>query len=123
LYQWLQASIKGGEISRAGFLWHGPLMPEEDEPSPAIQLFGRIANAHLQFSPDWPPVVQATGSLLLDNHFLQVDVSEALLEQNQVKNARVRLTPDNPDTLEINGSASGDLDDALRLLRNSPIGA
>ncbi len=123
LYQWLQASIKGGEISRAGFLWHGPLIPEDEKPSPAIQLFGRIADASLQFSPDWPPVVQAKGSLLLDNHYLQVDVSEALLEQNQVQDATVRLTPDNPDQLQISGSATGDLANALRLLRNSPVGA
>src|SRR5690606_37946791 len=46
LYDWLQQSIKGGEIAQAGFLWHGSLINSEQPP--VIQLMGHIQQAELQ---------------------------------------------------------------------------
>lgn len=123
LYDWLQGSIQGGHISRAGFLWHGPLTGKSGIP-PSIQLFGEVENAALQFDPEWPPLQQARGSLLLDNKILDVDISQGVLDSNEVAqtSVKVRPGPDGHMQLQIRGRAQGDLNHALHLLRNSPIG-
>ncbi len=124
LYDWLQDSIQGGHISEAGFMWHGPLTGKSGMP-PSIQLFGRVDNGRLRFNPEWPPLENASGRLMLDNKLLDIHIDQGLLDQNQLTEASVQLRPaaDGHSQLYIRGAAQGDLGSALNLLRNSPIGA
>ena len=123
LYDWLQQSIKTGNIADAGFLWHGSLV-KSDQP-PSIQLIGDIDQAELQFSPQWPPLRNARGGLVLDNKTLDVKIAEATLGGNQLNDVAVELHPreDQAPLLTIVGKVRGQLDQTLSLLHNSPVGA
>jgi uncharacterized protein (TIGR02099 family) len=123
LYAWLEDSTGRGDISEAGFLWHGPLREQEGGSRPAIQLFGYIDQAALRFSPDWPALEQAQGRLVLDNRELDVHINSGAIGGNLLQQVRVQLRrqPDETPVLLVSGRAQGDLGDALQLLRESPV--
>lgn len=126
LYEWLQASVKAGDIDTAGFLWHGPLIQKDGEATqPAIQLFGSVDEAELKFSPEWPVLENARGKLVLDNRKLAVTIDEGVLAGNQLRNATINLnaSPGEVPWLHVVGQASGGLSEAFHLLRSSPIAA
>ena len=66
LRPWLAASIGDGLIEQGGFIWRGSLDPDSTALH-TVQLFFNVRDAALGFDPDWPPLADSTGTVVIDN--------------------------------------------------------
>ena len=124
LYEWLKESVNTGRVTGAEFIYHGSLSGKP-EVSPSIQLYANLFDGNVVFDPAWPELEGITGTLLLDNDYLDVDVSKAEILGNSVGNTKITLinSPEyNGSALSILGGLSSDTSSALELLMASPIG-
>jgi len=121
LYQWLDTSILGGDLTDVGFMYHGSLRKTTLTP-PAIQVYGRIEQGELRFNDQWPPLKNISAQLSVDDRDLTIDVDKATIKNNQIEQATMRLVDDGGGrALDISGKVSGDAKKALSLLLDSPI--
>lgn len=78
LRQWLDRAIQDGRVPQARVTIDAPLVNDPDEPSPgSFDLNVQLADATLQYAPDWPVVRQAHGQLNLDDDRLVVALERA----------------------------------------------
>lgn len=123
LYAWLGTSIKQGRITNAKFLYHGSL-GRNASVKPSVQLSGEVYDGNLIFDPRWPELKNVTGSLMLENNELDVQIEKASLLGNSVYDAAIRLVDDpasSGQALSIEGSLASDAKSAMTLLKNSPV--
>ncbi len=123
LLQWLNRAFLGGEVSDAGFIYHGSLLKNATT-ARVIQLRGHIANAEIAFDPAWPPLQQGAGHLYLDDQALSVTGLTGALEQIKVTQASVdltRLAGSSGRGIRVQAQVSGDSGDAKRLLAQTPL--
>ena len=64
LLGWLGSSIGEGRISDGGFIWRGSLRKGAKELR-TIQLYFNIADAELVYHPDWPPLSEIEGNIVI----------------------------------------------------------
>ncbi len=123
LLRWLDSSLDQGDVSRAGFIYRGSL-GKGDADHRDIQLFIDLANASLDYHPQWPAISDGEGHLLLDGSELQVDLSRGRIFDSRLEDVRVTLTT-NPlgqgQQLDIDGRLQGPAEDGLRVLRESAL--
>ena len=121
LYEWLGRSIKEGGLKDGGFIYRGSLLKTPKRPR-SLQLSMKIQSGELAFDPAWPRLEKADATLLVDDLALKVAIDEAKILGNQLTNGRVSLVEDGEDmALAISADASGDVSQALALLRQSPV--
>lgn len=121
LYEWLDTSIQGGQVSDVRFLYHGSL---EKNPvvQPTLQLSGYVKGGTIAFDPNWPQLEDVSGALVVNNNSLDVDIERATLLGNTIHDTHVSLVgPISAPALSIKGEVEGDVNSAMRLLKNSPI--
>lgn len=123
LYDWLNKSIKGGEVSDVSFLYHGSIQKDPDI-QPSIQLAGSVKNGKLEFDEHWPPLEALTGNIVVDDDHVDVDVAQAQIKENNIFNATLKLI-DNPRdvgrALLIKGESASDVNRAMALINDSPL--
>lgn len=121
LYDWLGRSIKEGGLTDGGFIYRGSLLKTPKRPR-SLQLSMKIHSGELAFDPAWPSLEKADATLLVDDLALKVAIDDAKILGNQLTNGRVQLVETDGDiALAISADASGGIDQALELLRQSPV--
>ena len=122
LYSWLGQSIKDGDLTDGGFIYRGSLLGTPIRPR-SLQLSMKIHSGELAFDPAWPVLKNAEAALLVDDLDLAVTIDKGELLGNTLTDGRVALvkTHDDKMALSITGDASGDTEQALALLRSSPV--
>lgn len=123
LYEWLGRSVQGGELQRAGFIYHGSLMNNPRLVGRSIQLRTQVVDAELAFDPQWPPLRQASGLLYLDDAALAVSSLRGRLGEVEVLDGTVTLERPVPGerALRVRGQLAGDGRQARALLDQSPL--
>lgn len=122
LRPWLAASIQEGMIEQGGFLWRGSLKP--GAPSlHTVQLFFNINEAYLNYHPDWPPVADIEGIVLIDDSDVSVWAGSASLLDSQVSDLSVEVWTDPAADLWLatSGRLAGPAADGLFVVNNSPL--
>ena len=123
LRPWLAASIGGGMIEQGGFLWRGSLNSQAPQLH-TVQLFFNIRDTALDYHPDWPPLANIAGTVLIDNAAASVWADSASLLDSRVSNLSVEVWPDANEQLwlAVAGSLAGPAADGLAVVNNSPLG-
>lgn len=76
LSQWIRGSVKMGHVTEGLFSWRGQLL-NLAERNHTMQLALNIEGAELQFHPDWPPISDFVGQVLVDDTRVSVWSEEA----------------------------------------------
>ena len=123
LRPWLADSIGEGMIEQGGFLWRGSLNTDAPELH-TVQLFFNLRDTALDYHPDWPPLADIAGTVLIDNAAASVWADSASLLDSRVSNLSVEVWPDAADQLwlAVDGSLAGPAADGLTVVNSSPLG-
>ncbi len=123
LRPWLAASIGDGMIEQGGFLWRGSLSADAAQLH-TVQLFFNVRDTALDYHPDWPPLADIAGTVLIDNADVSVWAESASLLDSRVSHLSVEVWPDSMDQLwlAVDGSLAGPAADGLAVVNNSPLG-
>ncbi|TVP91473.1 MAG: TIGR02099 family protein [Pseudomonadaceae bacterium] len=118
---WLQAAEATGDIPLAVFVFDGSLL--EGAEDRIIDLYVALESGGLLFQPGWPRLEQVNASLWLSDGLVTIEQAEARLWQTALSDIVLRSRrPQQLTThLDITGTASGPLEDALRLMQDSPL--
>jgi uncharacterized protein (TIGR02099 family) len=122
LRDWLTASIGDGHIEQGGFLWRGSLKGE----APALhtaQLFFKINDTALDYHPDWPPLTNVDGTVLIDDSNVSVWANSASLLDSAIDDLSVELWASSTKDLwlAVDGSLVGSAADGLAVINDSPL--
>lgn len=122
LLQWLDRAVIGGDVSKAGFIYHGSLLKDATT-AKVIQLRGHVANAEIAFDPAWPALEKGAGDLYLDDQALSVTSLSGALKQLEVTQGKVALTrlAGEGRGIRVEARVNGDSSDAKRLLAETPL--
>lgn len=118
---WLVSSGATGDVPLAVFEFAGSLL--EGAEDRRIDLYVGLTSGSLLFQPDWPRLEAVNASLWLTNGLVIIEQAEARLWQTQLSDIVVRSRRPHALTthLDITGTATGPLEDALRLMQDSPL--
>ncbi len=128
LLAWLDESIRAGQVTEGGFIFHGPISDPvfEDqqrarsfiEESKAVQLWLNIEDGELHYLSPWPLLSEINGELLLDNNEVQANVHQARLTDFDLQGIKLSLLPKKRgQQLIINGQAKSSAEATLAFLR------
>jgi uncharacterized protein (TIGR02099 family) len=122
LLTWLGSSIGEGRINDGGFVWRGSLRKGATAQR-TLQAYFNVADAELVYHPDWPPLSEIEGNIVIDD--LQVDVfaERAHVYDSATENVTVSLRQDRREhlILGVDATAVGGAADGLRLVNQSPL--
>lgn len=99
LRNWLDSSVLAGDAQQAGFTYRGGFSGGDHVRS--IQLFFDVQNVDLHYSDDWPDLMKASGRVLVDNQFTQVETTEAFVKDESVDNLVVTWLGDERKELNV----------------------
>ncbi len=118
---WLATTGATGDVPLAVFEFEGSLL--EGAEDRRIDLYVGLESGSLLFQPDWPRLEAVNASLWLANGLVAIEQAEARLWQTTLSDIVVRSRrPEQLTTqLDITGTAIGPLEDALRLMQDSPL--
>ena len=77
LQPWLEASLLGGDISDARFMYHGHTRIRPGLPQRVVELDAAVANILVDYHRDWPLVTGGTGRVKVGRDQTQVNLAEA----------------------------------------------
>lgn len=119
LVRWLDDSIQAGQVSRAGFILHGPLMGAR----PTVQLSLDVHQATLRYDRSWPALSAIEGRFLLSDSLATTWATQASVYGSHIGPSRVSVDASDADApqLSVQGSVQGPMPDLLRLFRESPL--
>jgi uncharacterized protein (TIGR02099 family) len=122
LLQWLQRAIGKGEVPIGGFIYRGSLLAN-DHPNNTVQLFLHARAAELTYQPEWPPLRDIHAAVWVDDGGLRVNAERArIYDRIALRNSEVNLQHEGDvGWLTVNANATGNNDDVLRLLRETPL--
>ena len=122
LRNWLAESIGEGLIDEGGFLWRGSLKANS-APLHTVQLFFNIRDTALRYHPDWPSLIVADGTVLIDDSTVSVWAEQANLLDTVATDLSVEVWADEAASLwlAIDGSLSGPAADGMAVVNDSPL--
>lgn len=125
LQAWLRQSIQGGVARSVGFIFRGA-MRGDDDASRTVQMFFDVADTQLNYHSDWPALTTDAAQIVIDgrNTFAWAAQASTLSATplNDVQVAVLAGTKNGPGTrVLVNAQANPPLEDALRLVRESPL--
>lgn len=120
LTDWLAQSIRGGEVDRAVFLYHGSLTRSGQK---TMQLAVQGRELALDYHPDWPALSHADFDLWLDGKRVTVRTEKARVFDNvALSNIDVSIGErEDVMMLGVRADATSPLNSALRLVRESAL--
>ena len=138
LRAWLTTAIDEGTVQDAALRLRGDLAQfpfRGDKPTGEFRLAGRIDNARLNYSPAqvgpdgvtplWPRAELINGTFAFERAGLEVKIASARTQGLALVNVNARIADlGSPErTLDVDGGVNGTLQDFLRYLEASPVGA
>lgn len=123
LRQWLDRSLgenNPGRAANAHFVFRGTLNRPDEPLARSYQLALDMVGADLRYHPDWPPLSDLSGQLVLNDNEVNARIDQARLYNSQISGARIHVGG-NPAgqglLLNIDGKIEALASDGLRLLR------
>ncbi|MCZ6831472.1 MAG: DUF3971 domain-containing protein, partial [Gammaproteobacteria bacterium] len=122
LLGWLGSSIGEGRISDGGFIWRGSLRKGAKELR-TIQLYFNIADAELVYHPDWPPLSEIEGNIVIDDAQVDVWARRARVYDSVAEDVTVSLRQDHKLhlILSVDATIVGGAEDGLAVVNQSPL--
>ncbi|MES2823353.1 MAG: AsmA-like C-terminal region-containing protein [Pseudomonadota bacterium] len=124
LLEWLDNSIGAqntGMAKEGGFVYRGTLNTPK-RTARSHQLYLDVNHGQLRFHPEWPPLADINGRLLVDDENITASLDTAKLFSSDVGATQISVRP-NPQgdgaLLRVKGLVTGVASDGLRVLRES----
>ncbi len=117
LKTWLTNSVTGGAVTQAGFVYRGGFSGAAN--SRSYQLFLDVEDGALDYSEDWPELVDIKASVLLDNQYVTAHVDSASVFDETVENIDVVWPGDGRNTLNVKIESQLSAPVGLRFLNES----
>lgn len=122
LREWLDASIEGGYVDQAAFIYHARFARPGQAFLHTMQLALEVRDAAISYHPDWPAVRDAAGRVLVDDDRVVVELDSGRMLQSTLGGTRVEvLLGHDGGRLRATGSLRGELGDGLHVLNNAPL--
>ncbi len=124
LLDWLSTAIGDGDIRQAGFVWRGSLRSGAGALR-TVQLMLDLDNTALAYHPDWPPVSDLQGTVLIDDTNVSVWTERARLYDSMVAHLSAEAWMDGEQQMQlaIDGEVTGGAVDGLRAVNESLLGS
>ena len=122
---WLKSAIRGGAVDEGYFQYQGSLNKGAENAARSISLFFAVHDAELAFQPGWPALREGRGKVFIEDTGVRVELAEGRLLNSQVRNAQALIAtalPGQPPRLLLTSDLSSNVDDALHILQQTPIG-
>jgi uncharacterized protein (TIGR02099 family) len=122
---WLKSAIRGGAVDEGYFQYQGSLNKGAEHAAHSISLFFAVHDAELAFQPGWPALREGRGRVLIEDSGVRVDLAEGRILDSQVSNVQALIAtplPGQPTRLLLTSELSSNVDDALHILQQTPIG-
>ncbi len=124
--EWIAQSVHSGHARDIAFLFHGALMAPPGAER-VVELALGFTDAEVTFHPEWPVVTEASGQLVLENGELTLSEGQGKVGELQAHEVQVTLLKEDEGAegrvLRVQGHAIADSDEALRLVRETPLHA
>lgn len=119
---WLDAAFHDGRVSQGSVLFHGPLhaFPFDGQEGRFEVDFG-VEDAELFFRPGWPSLRQADARVRFHNRGMLIDAASGRMYDSAIGPTRVAIDDLHQPLLSVRGTAQLNGDDAIRLLRDTPL--
>ncbi len=119
---WLDNAFRGGSVTRGGVLFHGPLdaFPFDGGEGRFEVDFG-VHDAELFFQPGWPSLREVDAQVTFLNRGLVINADSGRMYDSNVSGAQVGIADLHHPLLTVQGAARLNGDDAIRLLRDTPL--
>lgn len=124
LSSWLQGALLAGQSRQTGLTFHGSLFRGSPAVRKSHDLYFGVTDASVEYHPEWPPLEAMTGTVYVNNYAVSADNMQGSVYDLTVNNADllVPISADGKvDTVLVDASATGDLSNGLRLLRDTPL--
>ncbi|RDE19793.1 TIGR02099 family protein [Motiliproteus coralliicola] len=120
LFNWLQGAINAGQLHKGGLIYDLPIdRPNELQQAATLQMFYDVAEAEVQYQPDWPAIRHANPFVLIKGTELLIDLPAGQLLQTELTGGRIYLPPHSP-VLQIDGQLNGPAADIRQTLIEGP---
>jgi uncharacterized protein (TIGR02099 family) len=122
LLTWLGSAVEGGRVPAGGFIYRGSLQ-HDDHLGRTVQLFLDVRDGRLRYQPEWPLLEDIRAAVWVDDdHLLVQSPSARTFRRIATRDVEVELQPGTDGSwLTVKGDVTAHDDDALRLLRESPL--
>jgi len=119
---WLDQAFRGGSVSSGGVLFHGPLsaFPFDGGEGRFEVDFG-VRDAELFFQAGWPSLRQVDARVRFLNRGIVIDAESGRMYDSAISRAQVGIADLHHPLLTVQGAARLSGDDAIRLLRDTPL--
>ncbi|MCX2982464.1 hypothetical protein EYC98_16490 [Halieaceae bacterium IMCC14734] len=122
LLDWLAGSIGEADIVHGGFIFRGSLRSGATDRR-SVQLYFNVADAILQYHPDWPSLSDLEGTLFIDDSHVSGSGLRGQIYGSELQVTQLDLEPFGQGLMQLSvtGSALGAAADGLSVLLNSPL--
>ncbi|GAB1262249.1 YhdP family phospholipid transporter [Aurantivibrio plasticivorans] len=122
LRDWLDNNIHSGDVSYGGFIYRGGFTSKENLHT-SLQLFVDVADGRVSYHPSWPELTDVESTVWLDDTTVYAKTQRAKTYDTKIADAFVTVDVESEGDIiiEVAGEASGTLDDAIRLLNETPL--
>ena len=121
LQDWIAQADIQGHVFDGGFIYNGSLKSDEGDKR-SIQLYFNLADASLNFQPDWPQITAVDGLLAVSGSRTDMSVYAAKFEGLSLQQTDVAVhTAGDNRSVKVDANLTGDLGKVLSILQNSPL--
>ncbi|MFM7275712.1 MAG: YhdP family protein, partial [Gammaproteobacteria bacterium] len=122
LRAWIDRAVLGGRVGEGSFAMRSAFGRPDGSRALSVQLALGLAEAAVDFHPDWPPVTGARGRLLVDGRVTRVQLEDGEILGSRIRDVRVNVQP-GPDgrRVLVDGRVESDLGAVLRFVNGSPL--
>lgn len=124
LRTWIDSAVKGGRSSQAGVTIHGSLFRGSPTVRKAHDLYLKVENTEIEYHPDWPPAIDLTATIHVDNYQVRTNDATGRVYSSDVADVDVFVViPDSgqADLVKVSAEVSGPFEDAIRVLKETPL--
>ncbi|HDZ55955.1 MAG TPA: TIGR02099 family protein [Pseudomonas xinjiangensis] len=124
LAEWFESAQITGTVPLAILSYDGPVKKDLDPEQRQLQLYAQLLQGSLIFQPGWPALQEVQGTLRLHNNSVLINQGSARLWSSEARSVTVatdRENADEPLRLLIAGNVTGPVEDALRLMQDTPL--
>ena len=124
LRSWVESAVKGGRANESGVTVHGALFRGSPAVRKAYDFYLKVENTEIEYHPKWPPVTDLTATIHVNNHHALTNDATGKFYSSDVSDVDVLVViPDSgrADLVMVSASLSGPFEDAIRVLKETPL--
>jgi uncharacterized protein (TIGR02099 family) len=124
LRTWIDSAVKGGRSNEAGVTVHGSLFRGSPAVRKAHDFYLKVENTELEYHPDWPPAIDLSATIHVDNHQVRTDDATGKVYSSHASDVDVFVViPDSgqADLVTVSAEVKGPFEDAIRVLKETPL--